>query len=137
MTGQDRLDLSGHWPGIFNYPSHHPPGSFEATMRDSDGLIAGTVWERDGEPASGGGVLHSVIEGRRLGKAVTFTKIYDDLERCPDAIFYSGTVDPEGNEISGQWSIPGIWSGTFLMIRSPGAEQAVESRESQPVDAGR
>lgn len=133
MTGGSELNLSGQWTGIFNYPADFPPNSFEAIVRDVGGTIAGTVTEQDDDPMGSGATLHSVIEGRRHGNAVTFTKIYDDVDRLPDPIFYTGTLEPEGNEIAGRWEIPGQWSGTFLMIRGAGASEVVEAETVERV----
>ncbi|HEX8262610.1 MAG TPA: hypothetical protein VF547_07035 [Allosphingosinicella sp.] len=136
MTAGTRLGLSGRWTGIYNYPAEHPPNRFEASLREVHGALAGTVWERDAA-SPGGGTLHALSEGRRDGPSVAFTKLYDDLERIADPIFYNGTVQPDGNEISGTWSIVGVWSGTFLMIRSAGAEEAVGETVGETVGSGR
>lgn len=117
-------DLTGRWTGIYNYPEMLPPNSFEAVLRDVAGAITGLTTERDDDPESAGGVLHAVIEGRRFGGSVTFTKIYDELEPEPVVIFYDGEIDPGGDEIHGRWERPDLWSGTFLMVRSDGAEEA-------------
>lgn len=120
MSGREELDLSGQWAGIYNYPALLPPNNFEASLRDVDGLLTGLISEPDAER---GGTLHAVIEGRREGSAVTFTKIYDELEPEPVVIFYSGSVEPGGDEIQGRWERPDLWSGTFLMVRNPAAEE--------------
>lgn len=133
MTSASDLDLSGRWTGIYNYPVAHPPNGFEAVLRDANGAITGMVSEQDDDPEANGRILEAVIEGRREGSAVTFTKMYVDVERMPDAIFYSGTIDPDGNEISGRWEIPGDWAGTFLMIRSSGVGEAAEERASEEI----
>lgn len=123
MTGDGDHNLTGRWTGIFNYPESLPPNSFEATLRDVGGAITGITSERDDDPDGHGDLLHAIIEGRRDGSSVTFTKIYDDMEPEPVVIFYSGTVQPGGEEIHGRWERVDMWSGTFLMVRNPGAEQ--------------
>lgn len=133
MSDGANLDISGRWAGIFNYPHSHPPNGFEAVLSDAGGAISGTISEPDDDPAGMGGPLHSLIEGHRQGSAVTFTKMYDDLDRMPEPIFYSGTIQPDGNEINGRWEISGHWSGTFLMVRSPGAAEAVEEQAGEVV----
>jgi hypothetical protein len=127
------FDLSGRWTGIFNYPEFHPPNGFEAVLTDLEGAIAGTVSEPNDDPDSLGGTLWSIVEGRRQGSAVTFTKMYEDVELMPDAIFYSGIIQPDGNEISGRWEIPGAWAGTFLMIRESGVAEAAEIEVGEEV----
>lgn len=117
------MDLSGAWTGIYNYPSSLPPNAFEAVLRESAGSIMGTMAERDDDPHGVATPLHSVVEGRRAGSLVTFAKMYEDADRMPDAVFYSGTIEPDANEISGRWDIPGHWSGTFLMVRAGSAAE--------------
>jgi len=126
-------DLTGRWSGMFSYPALLPPNSFEATLRDSGGLISGITTEADDDPFGSGATLHAVIEGRREGNSVTFSKSYDDLGRAPFAILYRGTVHPDGDEIEGRWEIPGIWAGTFLMVRHAGVSEAAERRVSEQV----
>ncbi|HEX8620468.1 MAG TPA: hypothetical protein VF718_00705 [Allosphingosinicella sp.] len=127
MTAKRDHDLTGRWSGIFNYPEQLPPNSFEATLRDSGGVISGVTVERDDDPYGNGGFLHAIVEGRREGSSVSFTKIYDEMEPDAVVILYSGTIDPEGNEIHGRWERIDMWSGTFLMVRNPGAEQELDA----------
>jgi hypothetical protein len=133
VNASANFDLSGRWTGIFNYPAAFPPNGFEAMLEDRDGSIGGTITEQDDDPQGPGGTLHSVVEGSRRGSAVTFSKIYEDIERMPEPVFYSGTIQPDGNEISGRWEIPGQWSGTFLMVRNSGAVEAVEEEVGEEV----
>lgn len=136
MKARADFDLSGRWTGIFNYPALMPPNGFEAMLSDVGGAIGGTISEQDDDPYGMGETLHSIIEGHRQGSAVTFTKMYDDLDRMPDAVFYSGTIESDGNEISGRWEIPGAWAGTFLMIRSGGVAEAAEEEASEELPVG-
>jgi hypothetical protein len=129
MSGEGEYDLTGEWSGIYNYPAHYPPNSFEASIRDSGGVITGVIRQPGEffEPA--GTMQHAVIEGSRDGSMVRFVKMYDDLNRPTP--HYSGVVQPGGDEIEGEWTIPGDWSGTFLMIRGgkAEAEEALEVGE--------
>jgi hypothetical protein len=130
------LDLSGRWTGMFNYPGPFPPVSFEAELRDEGGSITGTVFEPDEDPFGIEATLHAIVEGARQGSTLTFTKIYEDAERRPEPVFYSGTIQPDGNEVSGRWEIPGHWSGTFLMIRESGVAEAAEEEDGEEVPVG-
>ena len=129
MSGEGDYDLSGEWRGIYNYPSLYPPNSFEASIRDSGGVITGVIRQPGEffEPA--GLVQHAVIEGSREGGTVRFVKMYDDLSRPTPQ--YSGRIQGGGDEIEGEWTIPGDWSGTFLMVRGgkAKAEEALEVGE--------
>ena len=124
-------DLSGQWSGIYNYPARYPPNSFEATIRDLGGLITGEISQPGEFFEAPGTVQHAMIEGSREGSILRFVKIYDDLSRPTP--HYSGTVQPGGDEISGEWTIPGDWSGTFLMIRGSRAGEKADKRVSEKV----
>ncbi|HEX8624130.1 MAG TPA: hypothetical protein VF782_03535 [Allosphingosinicella sp.] len=136
MNAQADLDLSGRWTGMFNYPGPFPPVSFEAELIDHGGSISGTVFEPDENPYGTDGTLHAIVDGARQGSALTFTKIYEDAERMPEPVFYSGTIQPDGNEVSGRWEIAGHWSGTFLMVRNPGVAEVVEAEAGEEVPVG-
>lgn len=121
---------------MYNYPGPFPPVRFEAELLDQGGSITGTIFEPDESPLGTGGPLHSIVDGSREGSAVRFTKIYEDEERMPEPVFYGGTVQPDGNEISGRWEIAGHWSGTFLMVRNPGAAVAAAEEVGEEVVIG-
>jgi hypothetical protein len=125
------LDLSGEWTGFFNYPRLLPPTNFTASLRDHGGALAGETAEPDLH--NPGNVLHAVIDGTRDGSEVSFTKIYDDLLHAADVVHYRGTVQAGGDEIEGSWDIPGVWSGTFLMIRGAGAAETIEREVTEEV----
>lgn len=131
MSGAD--DLSGGWDGIYNYPRAMRPNAFTATLRDSAGLLAGETSEPSQDREDRGAILHALIEGSREGSAVRFVKTYDTASRAHYAIFYSGTVNGEGSEISGRWDIPGVWSGTFIMVRRVGDEETAQANIAETV----
>ena len=127
-------DLSGRWSGIYNYPAHYPPNSFEATIRDTGGLIAGEISQPGEFFEPPGTIQTAVIEGRREGSRLSFVKMYDDLRRPTP--HYHGIIQPGGDEIEGEWTIPGDWSGTFLMVRGPTAKAAEERQVEEKVPVG-
>jgi hypothetical protein len=45
-------------------------------------------------------------------------KTYDGLGGVYNMVLYQGVLSADGTEISGDWTIPGDWSGRFVMIRS-------------------
>ena len=126
MTGDAEYDLTGTWTGFFNYPALFPPNNFEATIRDTGGSITGLIVQPREQFEGPGPARHAVIEGSREGSTLRFVKIYDDLDRPTP--HYHGVIQPGGDEIEGEWTIPGDWSGTFLMIRGGRAEEAVERK---------
>lgn len=113
----DPLDCSGAWDGVFNYARGMPPNGFRAELVDHAGAISGETYERSDSPHDRGQTVVALLDGRRDGSAVTFTKRYDDLDRAHYQVMYVGRLSPDGDEITGEWDIPGVWSGTFLMVR--------------------
>ena len=133
MSGEGEYDLTGEWSGIYNYPRLYPPNAFEASIRDSGGIITGVI-RQPGEFFEPAGILqHSVIEGSRAGSTVRWVKVYDDLSRATP--HYEGRIQPGGDEIEGEWHIPGDWSGTFLMVRGRKAGAAEERKVSEDIEA--
>ena len=125
MSGGSELDLTGEWTGIYSYPAHYPPNTFEASIRDAGGIITGVIHQPGEGMEPPGTHQHSVIEGNRAGRTVRWVKIYDDLNRATP--HYRGTIQSGGDEIEGEWHIPGNWSGTFMMVRRR-KEEASETR---------
>ena len=131
MRGEAEYDLSGRWSGIFSYPAQFPPNSFEAAIRDTGGLITGVITQPREFFEAAGPPQQAVIDGRREGSIVTFVKFYDDLTRPTP--HYHGRIQPGGDEVEGEWTIPGDWSGTFIMIRASGKAAKVERRERETI----
>ena len=132
MSGEAEYDLNGQWSGIYNYPALYPPNTFEATIRDVGGVITGEISQPGEFFEPPGTVQRSMIEGNREGSSVRFVKFYDDLSRPTP--HYHGVIQPGGDEIEGEWTIPGNWSGTFLMVRGPSAAASVERRVTEKIE---
>ena len=126
-------DLSGRWDGIYNYPRELPPTGFVAVLADHAGTLTGEIEEISRDVRTQGIALAAMIEGERIGSSVRFTKRYDDLRRAHYAIRYDGTLTAEGDEITGEWTIPGVWSGSFIMVRTAGRAAAVEETAREEV----
>ena len=129
MSGED--DLSGHWRGFFNHPSQFPPNPFEAELTDISGVISGLITQPGEFFYPPGTILQAVVEGSRDGGELIFIKIYDDLDR--PSPHYRGMILPGGDEVQGEWTIPGDWSGTFFMIRAGKAKAAEEWKVAEEV----
>lgn len=127
----DEANLSGKWSGFFNYPSQFPPNPFDAELTDVGGTISGLITQPGEFFYPPGTVLQAVVEGSRLGSELRFIKIYDELDRPTP--HYRGTIQPGGDEVHGEWTIPGDWSGTFFMIRAGEAKAAEERRVSEEI----
>lgn len=133
--GEGESDLSGHWVGMFNYPSEFPPNNFEAELRDTGGIVTGLITQPREVFDIAGPPRQAVIDGQRAGSQLSFVKIYDDLDR--PTVHYTGTIQPGGDEIEGIWTIPGDWSGTFMMVRARKDTTAEEIRIGQKVPIAR
>ena len=131
MNGEDEYDLSGEWKGIYSYPRHLPPNTFEASIRDNGGIISGVIRQGREVIEPPGGPQHAVIDGSRQGSHVRWVKVYDDLTR--ETPHYTGTIQPGGEEIAGEWHIPGDWSGTFLTVRARKAKAEQERKVSEQI----
>jgi len=127
--GAGERNLTGIWNGLYTYP-HGQSTAFVATLIDGVSSLTGTTHEPDtfGDPP--GTARFATLIGSRRGSAVTFTKRYDRPgPNNSSPIFYEGALNGEGTEIEGRWTIVGVWSGKFLMIRSAG-EQMKASRKA-------
>ena len=133
MSNADPADLTGSWSGIFNYPRNQRPNAFNAVLRDSGGIIVGETTEPADGPDDVAMTLVAWIEGRHDGNSVTFVKSYDEANRAHYAVTYSGSVSADGTEIQGVWDIPGVWSGTFIMVRQAGKTDAVEREVAEVI----
>jgi hypothetical protein len=131
------IDLSGDWIGFYNYDFACPPTEFEASIRDSGGVLTGVTTETFEGPGKARTILQAVIDGRREGVSVHFTKLYDDLELTPDMVVYEGAILPGGDEIEGTWSIAGDGAGTFMMMRKRREGAAVERKLEEEVPVAR
>ena len=129
------VDLSGDWAGMFSYPAMFPPNEFQAVLRDTGGVVTGLITQPREVFDMPGPPREAVIEGQRAGNRLSFIKIYDDLER--PTVHYQGTIQSGGDEIEGIWTIPGDWSGTFMMVRARREEAAVERRAKERIPLGR
>jgi hypothetical protein len=119
--GDDAFNLTGVWNGLYSYPVAREPVSFIATLTETGGWLTGTTEEIASVGAMRGQTITATLQGRRAGRGVTFLKTYDDLPRGYDTVHYAGDANDDGSEIEGRWTVPGNWSGKFLMIRAGGA----------------
>jgi len=126
----DARALTGVWHGLYTYPDGRSV-SFVATLIDSAGALSGSTHEPGGHGDAASGTLYAMIAGKRGGNTVTFRKTYDGKVPRYHAVDYAGTLDAEATEIAGRWIIPGVWSGTFLMIRPARMEESVERKAVQ------
>src|SRR5262245_53660218 len=122
-TAADARNLTGVWHGIYSYPRGNPPVSFVATLIETASMVSGTTHE--GEAS---GTLFAMVTGRRQGSAVSFVKTYDGTNPDYRTVDYEGRLSGDATEIDGRWTIPGVWSGKFLMIRARGVAETIVRR---------
>jgi hypothetical protein len=128
--------LTGVWDGRFSYPRLLAPNTFTAVILEFGGALSGTVHEVAATGKTKGQTVIATLSGSRSGGAVAFIKIYDpSAGRHKHPVNYEGTVNADATEITGTWTIPGNWAGSFIMVRSPGGEEsiAVEREAFVPV----
>jgi hypothetical protein len=122
----DRADsLTGIWHGVFSYPHERSPVSFVATLIEAGRALSGTTHEPCAVGGRPGETLFAMLDGSRQDSAVAFVKTYDGANPLYRTVAYEGRVSGDRTEIEGRWTIPGVWSGRFLMIRSPGKGEKV------------
>jgi hypothetical protein len=118
MPDHDK-SLTGVWNGRYSYPAALPPVSFVATLIETKNYITGSTHEASSAVGAGGAMAFATLDGARGGSRITFTKTYENLPADSNrAVHYAGTLNADGTEISGNWNIPGNWSGNFVMIRA-------------------
>jgi hypothetical protein len=122
------LSVTGRWEGHFAYAGGMlRPNPFLAEIRDEAGHLSGTTVEPN-TMAGGFSFYEGTIRGSRQGGRVEFTKLYAAARPHAQPIRYQGSLDPEGNIISGTWSI-GVAVGSFEMRReASGEEEEAEER---------
>jgi hypothetical protein len=134
MSSSEPVGLTGVWDGQFSYPRRFSPVPFTAVILETGVAISGTIHEQATDGPSAGLTLNATIEGEHLGSIVQFTKAYDASPRgFRRPILYEGVLSADGNEIEGAWTIPGSWSGKFLMIRSGRPAAKAEAREAEEI----
>jgi hypothetical protein len=124
--------LTGLWQGQFSYPRAMPPEFFTANLIEAPDFIGGSIQETARSGKHAGKVFYASVHGSRDGNMVRFTKTYETPPMLHE-VLYQGTINAEGTEIDGTWTLPGSWSGRFLMIRSTGLAQLAERRETVEV----
>ena len=123
--------LTGVWHGQYTYPmGMMPPTMFVATLIDSGGSLGGTTHEATRE-----GPKAAVLDGARDGSHVCFVKVYSPASEEFQDVIYAGTLSGDRTEIEGEWTVPGVWQGKFLMIRNRGKGKAASRKAEKPVVA--
>lgn len=124
MPVSKQESLTGVWHGLYSYPAFAEPVYFVATLIHAGATISGTIHEsekgRHGAPLT----RYAGVAGSVDGGSVDFVKTYDGTGGWSHAVDYAGQLSAGRTEIEGTWTIPDVWSGRFLMIRSRHASEA-------------
>jgi hypothetical protein len=125
-------NLTGVWQGLYSYP-YGQSVSFVATLIDAGGSFSGTIHEPCALGDTPNKTLYATLEGSRRGSAVSFLKTYQDAGPNYGSVHYDGALNGDATEIEGKWTIRGVRSGKFLMIRPAGKAAEVERKVSERV----
>ena len=132
-AARKKTDLSGLWHGLYTYQVASPPTHFTANMR-MDGIgLSGSIKEAAINEAGAPLNLAATLAGSLNGHAVSFAKTYDGRHGWMHTVLYEGDLNVDASEIEGVWTIPGEWSGRFLMIRAPGMTETIARRQYEKV----
>jgi hypothetical protein len=127
--------LTGVWQGLYSYPQGAEDVPFTATLFEAGSLLSGSVHEPCLMGGAPGEILNASLRGSRDGSTVSFIKTYDGSNPNYRSVQYAGSANEDATEIEGRWTIPGVWSGRFLMMRSGNApaEQAERKEVEETV----
>lgn len=110
-----RDSLTGAWSGAYRYPRDAGRETvFNVQIVEVGGAFSGSLHEPNLSHPDFGPVVCADIEGVRSGAQVTFTKFYDGSGAMGHAVRYEGAANAALTRIDGAWTIPNVWSGTFL-----------------------
>lgn len=129
-------NLTGVWEGLYNWPNGRPPTPFTAVIIDTAGSLSGSVHEiAQGGPFDGR-ELTAMLSGTRSGRQVCFSKSYEPKPVRFKLVTYDGELNPDATEIDGSWTIKGLMSERFLLIRSrrPAERVETEAKIAVPVE---
>lgn len=120
-----RNSLTGVWNGLYSYPAMLEPVAFMATLIDGGLSISGTTIETCEIAPGVMSELLALLSGSRDGSSLSFSKTYDGSGGWSHCVFYDGALSADGSEVEGQWRVPGVMSGKFLMIRNSAKARAL------------
>ena len=109
-------DLTGVWNGLYSY-SDGRSVTFVATLIESGRTLTGSTHEPCVGPDCPARTLFASLMGSRDGSGVSFRKTYEVASPRFGTVNYEGRLNGDATEIEGRWTIPGVSSGKFMMIR--------------------
>jgi hypothetical protein len=118
-------NLTGVWHGLYSYPAYLEPVFFVASLISHGSSFSGTTHEAQTGAKGAPLKLFAALTGTLTGNTVDFLKTYDQSHSVEHSILYNGELNFDQSEIEGTWTIPGYWSGRFLMMRSAGMKEEI------------
>lgn len=118
-------NLTGVWQGLYTYPRKLQRVLFGAMLIETASWVTGSTHEQHYRTSE---TLSAILEGRRNGNAIAFSKTYEGQVKGYGVVHYDGTINADATEIEGRWLISTSWAGKFLMIRATGKTQVVERK---------
>lgn len=126
----DPQDVTGVWYGRYFASSFGvDENSFIAHLDETAGEISGTITEPDNTGMEE--VRRAFVDGARTGARLRFMKQYDPAGALAHSVAYSGTINDDGTEVTGEWRFSG-YHGSFVMNRE--AFRTEELDEEAAVD---
>lgn len=120
-----RDNLTGFWVGRYGYDGGTgDPVQFLVVLDETGGTLSGTISEPNSIGLSSR-ELHAFLSGHRAGQDVSFAKTYDGASDAAHRVDYQGSLNSEGTEIVGRWTIAPV-GGDFSMRREIIDEQEVQ-----------
>ncbi|MEO0918979.1 MAG: hypothetical protein AAFY31_18695 [Pseudomonadota bacterium] len=119
MGTDDRISLSGHWAGRYEYGVGAEPVPFEAVIAEAAGQLLGDITEPNTFHRNMGAELTATLMGQRTGRNVYFRKTYHGFDQGDDPV-YEGQLNGALTRIVGTWRFPKSpsLSGRFMMVRA-------------------
>lgn len=135
MDDHDPRSLTGVWEGSYSFPHSYKPTAFTAVLVDVEARVHGKTREvcANGPPA--GQSLTAGVTGERSGSIFSFLKAYDPAVGGYDVVTYLGQINATVTRIEGRWTVPGSWSGAFVMTRVRRPPEAAKAKTGETVSA--
>ncbi len=111
--------VDGDWVGQYHYPKEErKPVQFSLTLRQTGMGFVGRSTEPNTFGDKTSSMLFANIEGEMKPDGhVSFKKQMDGTAGAKHFILYEGQMSKDKKTVSGTWSIPESWSGSFEMSR--------------------
>jgi hypothetical protein len=131
--GRGRLaSLAGPWSGEYGYdvPTTRENVPFNAVLGETEGALTGVIDEPNTFGDPGADRLFANVSGRRDGRDVRFTKIYNGAGGVRHSVEYRGEANAAFTRIDGVWQVSWL-RGPFYMTRYVATTEADAETEAE------